>query len=96
MATPSILVPLDSSPSAESALPWAVHLARLSKAELRLVEVHAPPVVMLDGESLQSAVVPDDVIRETETAYLAQVQSRLKNAGVAVTAELLAMVEKTI
>jgi len=89
MATPTILVPLDSSPSAESALPWAVHLARLSNASLRLVEVHSPPVVMMGGESLSSAVIPDDAIRDTETAYLAQVQSRLKNARVTVTAELL-------
>ena len=44
---------------------------------------------MLDGESLQTAVVPDGAIRETETTYLAGVQSRLKNAGVTVTAELV-------
>ena len=89
MSTESILVPLDSSPSAESALPWAVHLARLSKAALRIVEVHAIPTVMLDGESLSSTAVSDEAIRETETDYLAKVQSRLKNTGVAVTAELL-------
>lgn len=89
MSTPSILVPLDSSPVAESALPWAVHLARQSKATLRLVEVHAPPAVMVDGESLSSAVIPDDAIRETETTYLVRVQSRLNNTGVSVTAELL-------
>jgi nucleotide-binding universal stress UspA family protein len=37
----SLLVPLDRSPFAEQALPWAVSIARRANARLDLVEVHA-------------------------------------------------------
>lgn len=83
-----VMVPLDGSPAAEAALPWAVRLARESSAGLRLVGVHAPPAVVLDGETL-GTVIPDDSVREKETEYLADVQARLKPTGVPVTAELL-------
>ena len=83
-----VMVPLDGSPSAEAALPWAVQLAKRTGGEVRLVGVHAPPAVLLDGETL-GAVVPDEPIRQKELDYFAGVQARLKEAGVRVAADLL-------
>ncbi|HKB01233.1 MAG TPA: universal stress protein [Gemmataceae bacterium] len=87
--TATVMAPLDGSPAAEAALPWAVHLAKRTNSSLRLVGVHAPPTVMLDGETLVGNVVPDESIRRKEADYFADVQSRLSYAGVPVTAELL-------
>lgn len=87
--TTTVMAPLDGSPAAEAALPWAVHLAKRTGGQLRLVGVHAPPVVMLDGETLVGSVVPDESVRQKEQDYFAEVQTRLKPAGVPVTAELL-------
>jgi nucleotide-binding universal stress UspA family protein len=83
-----VMVPLDGSPSAEAALPWAVHLAKRTGGQVRLVGVHAPPAVLLDGETL-GAVVPDEPVRQKEIEYFAGVQARLKADGVAVAADLL-------
>jgi nucleotide-binding universal stress UspA family protein len=54
-----------------------------------LVGVHAPPAVLLDGETLIGSVVPDDSIRQREIDYFASTQARLKNEGTAVAADLL-------
>jgi nucleotide-binding universal stress UspA family protein len=83
-----VMVPLDGSPSAEAALPWAIQLARQTGGEVRLVGVHAPPAVLLDGETL-AAVVPDEPVRQKEIDYFAGVQGRLKAAGVPAAADLL-------
>ena len=83
-----VMAPLDGSPSAEAALPWAVHLAQRSGGEVRLVGVHAPPAVLLDGETL-GTVIPDESVRQKEADYFAAVQGRLKAAGVPVVADLL-------
>jgi nucleotide-binding universal stress UspA family protein len=87
--TATVMAPLDGSPAAEAALPWAVHLARRTNSSLHLVGVHAPPAVMLDGETLVGSVVPDESVRRKEADYFAGVQARLKSAGVPVSAELL-------
>lgn len=87
--SPIVMAPLDGSPAAEAALPWAVHLARAVNGSVRLVGVHAPPAVFLDGETLVGSLVPDDSVRAKEQEYFAGVQARLKAAGVAVSAELL-------
>lgn len=84
-----ILVPLDGSPAAEAAVPWAVELAKRSSGAVRLVGVHAPPAVMFDGESMVGSVIPDLSIRQKEIDYFAQVQTRFKSLDVQVTAELL-------
>jgi nucleotide-binding universal stress UspA family protein len=83
------MVPLDGSPAAEAALPWATFLAKRGNGTVHLVGVHAPPAVVLDGETLIGSVVPDDSIRERETAYFSSTQSQLQAAGVKVTADLL-------
>jgi len=87
--TATVMAPLDGSPAAEAALPWAVHLASRISGSLRLVGVHAPPAVMLDGETLVGSVVPDESVRRKEAGYFADVQGRLRSAGIPVTAELL-------
>jgi nucleotide-binding universal stress UspA family protein len=84
-----VMAPLDGSPAAEAALPWAVHLARGLNGSIRLVGVHAPPAVLLDGETLVGSVVPDESIRRQETDYFANVQTLLKPTGVPVAADLL-------
>jgi nucleotide-binding universal stress UspA family protein len=85
----TVMVPLDGSPAAEAALPWATFLAKQSDGTVHLVGVHAPPAVVLDGETLIGSVVPDDSIRERETAYFTNTQSQLEAAGVRATADLL-------
>lgn len=87
--TPTVLVPLDGSPAAEAAIPWATYLAKQANGELRLVGVHAPPAVILDGETLIGSVVPDDSIRERENSYFANIQTQLGSSGVRVVAELV-------
>jgi nucleotide-binding universal stress UspA family protein len=89
MSAPIIMAPLDGSPAAEAALPWAVHLARRTNGAVRLVGVHAPPAVLLDGETLIGSVVPDASIRQRETEYFAETQARLRAMGVEVSADLL-------
>jgi nucleotide-binding universal stress UspA family protein len=84
-----VMAPLDGSPAAEAALPWAVHLAKRLKGSVRLVGVHAPPAVLLDGETLVGSVVPDESVRQQETNYFANVQTLLKPTGVPVAADLL-------
>jgi nucleotide-binding universal stress UspA family protein len=83
------MIPLDGSPAAEAALPWAVRLAEKTGGSLRLVGVHAPPAMVLDGEAVVGAVIPDQPIREEELKYFAGVQARLQSANVPVSAELL-------
>ena len=84
-----IMVPLDGSPAAEAALPWATQLASRVGGAVRLVGVHAPPAVVLDGEALVGSVVPDTSVRQREIDYFADVQARLKSSGVPVAADLL-------
>src|SRR5580765_7783258 len=66
----TVMVPLDGSPAAEAALPWAIQLAKRCGGDVRLVGVHAPPAVVLDGETL-GTVIPDEPIRQKETDYFA-------------------------
>ena len=87
--SPILMVPLDGSPSAEAALPWAVQLAKRLNGSLRLVGVHAPPAVLLDGETLVGTAVPDESVRRQETDYFANVQGVLKPTGLPVAADLL-------
>jgi nucleotide-binding universal stress UspA family protein len=82
------MVPLDGSPAAEVALPWAIHLAKQIRGDVRLVGVHAPPAVLLDGETL-GTVIPDDSVRQKEVDYFAEIQRRVKSAGASVAADLL-------
>ncbi|HVK14324.1 MAG TPA: universal stress protein [Gemmataceae bacterium] len=86
---PVVMAPLDGSPDAEAALPWAVYLAQKALGELKLVGVHAPPAVLLDGQTVVGSVVPDDTVRGQEETYFSEVQARLRTAGVPVSADLI-------
>jgi nucleotide-binding universal stress UspA family protein len=88
--TPLLMVPLDGSPDAEQALPWAAQLAQRNGGAVRLVGVHAPPAVYLDGQTLVGSVTPDEEVREQEEKYLDQVEERVRTAtGATVSADLL-------
>ncbi|MBN9420060.1 hypothetical protein ABS71_14890 [bacterium SCN 62-11] len=82
----SILVPLDGSPLAELALPWAFDLAEKYGARIILLRVGILP----DVWSLQDAPQMDTRMDELETQcmkYLLEVETRLQDRKVPVTAE---------
>ena len=82
----SILVPLDGSPMAELALPWAFDLAEKYGARIILLRVGILP----DVWSLQDAPQMDTRMDELETQcmkYLLEVETRLKDRNVPVVAE---------
>jgi nucleotide-binding universal stress UspA family protein len=76
----SILVPLDGSPAAEHALPWALSLARLAKAALQIAAVHVPAAPLFSGSDLLGNLQLDSSIREKERSYLDGVVRRLVHA----------------
>jgi nucleotide-binding universal stress UspA family protein len=75
----SIVVPVDGSPLAERALPYAITLARTAGARLRLVRVHEPwPVderAMMPGNELAETQV-----RHAEQGYLREQARRIEAA----------------
>lgn len=82
----SLLVPLDGSPLAEVALPWAFDLAEKYGARIILLRVGILP----DVWSLQDAPHMDTRLDELETQcmkYLLEVETRLKDRKVPVQAE---------
>lgn len=87
----SILVPLDGSPFAEQALPWAACLAKVTGAHLELVRVHDPvPPWTIATEGAVAATAVDPSIRDAEEQYLANCAARLEEGGFSgVTRQLL-------
>lgn len=87
----SILVPLDGSSFGEHALPWAVAIARRTKAPIRLLHVYVPvpafyPVAVAP---YPEPVIPVDAL-EWPRAYLDAVAADLRErVGTRVTAELV-------
>jgi len=78
----SILVPLDGSPFAEQALPWAACLAKVAGAHLELVRVHDPvPPWTIATEGAVAATSVDPAIRDAEEQYLANCAARLYEGG---------------
>ena len=81
----NVLVPLDGSPFAESALPMAADIARRAAARLTLVTVHTP---MLPAHGAQGvpALDPgfDDEMRADIRAYLEMVRLRLAGEAPAI------------
>lgn len=84
-----VLVPLDGSSGAEKALQHAIPLAHLLGADCHLVRVCAPvPVLAAPGPMVIPPIAPETVLaQESEQAeeYLAEVQSRVRFAGVSCT-----------
>jgi len=74
----SILVPLDGSPAAEHALPWALSIAQQNSSPVHLVRIHLPPAPVMVGSELASDVVLDSAVRDSEAMYLEEIAKRLK------------------
>lgn len=75
----SVLVPLDGSPFAEQALPWAIAIARKARARLRLVLVHqVPSPPPLDEASVRLYAQIELTLRKSQRAYLRGVAARIK------------------
>ncbi|MCC7195899.1 MAG: universal stress protein [Gemmatimonadaceae bacterium] len=77
-----VLVPLDGSPLADSALPRAAHLARALGASLHLVRVHIPVIAYATAESAVAIPDPalDDRIREIAQSWLVKKAAELKTS----------------
>lgn len=75
-----VLVPLDGSALADSALPRAAHLARALGASLHLVRVHIPVIAYATAESAVAIPDPalDDKIREIAQSWLIKKAAELK------------------
>lgn len=75
----SLLVPLDGSPFAEQALPWAAEIARASRARLRLALVHqVPSPPPLDEISSRLYTKIELALRKSEREYLRKTAERLR------------------
>jgi len=77
-----VMVPLDGSELAESALPFALTLAERSGGELHLVQVAATlrPFTP-SGETDPEGTPSPEEARERSTRYLEEVRSRIREAG---------------
>jgi len=73
-----ILVPLDGSPLARWALPWALSLRAALRGEIELVGVHSPLDIDL-GPSVEATW--DDDVRKAERATLEAEVERIAEAG---------------
>ena len=87
-----LLVPLDGSPLANAAVPFAVEIARRLKGGIHLVRVHTPFVVFSPGADTM-APIPDPSLderaREEAQTWLIRRANELRtSAGVPVTSEL--------
>jgi nucleotide-binding universal stress UspA family protein len=85
-----IAVPLDGSPYAEHALPWAIQLAEAKGARIRLVHVHSQlgPAVHTRRKELNEAF--DRLLRRPKVSYLAAVARRIERTSDATVTPTLA------
>jgi nucleotide-binding universal stress UspA family protein len=78
----SVLLPLDGSPFAEQAIPWAAAIARKARARLRLALVHQPPFPPpLDQSNLRLYTRIELAVRKAERDYLRRVAARIREPG---------------
>jgi nucleotide-binding universal stress UspA family protein len=78
----SILLPLDGSPFAEQAVPWAAAIARKARARLRLALVHqSPSPPPLDAGSARLYNKVELALRQSEREYLRRIAATIKEAG---------------
>jgi nucleotide-binding universal stress UspA family protein len=73
-----LLVPLDSTPASEHALPWALGIAERAGATLMLTHVHhaAPPVYT--GMEVTGDVLLDQTLRQSGLDYLRRLGEQLR------------------
>lgn len=75
----SMLLPLDGSPFAEHAIPWATALARAARAKLRLTLVHQPPEPPpADRASRRLYTQVQLALRKSQREYLRATATRIK------------------
>lgn len=95
----TIMVPLDGSPAAERALPWAMLLAKRAGAAVRLARVAVPPIpVITEGMgTMMPAPGLYEALHSQEKNYLARTVATTteRYPGVAVTSDLLDMDDST-
>jgi nucleotide-binding universal stress UspA family protein len=78
----SLLLPLDGSPFAEQAIPWAAAIARKARARLRLALVHqAPQPAPSDRESRRTYTRIELALRKSQRDYLRAAAARIKGEG---------------
>jgi nucleotide-binding universal stress UspA family protein len=71
----SILVPLDGSPLAERALPFAMDIARRAGGTVHLIRAHVPLAIVgatAEGVFTQDMLAADDALRNRAVQYLNQ------------------------
>lgn len=86
-----IMIPLDGSPRAESALPVAAHLARASGSQLTLLRV-VTPAIELDIRPMSLATTSELALEEKvarANAYLAQLAASKELEGITIRTETL-------
>lgn len=76
-----VLVALDGSASAEHALPWAIRIAESAKAQIRVVHIHERMDQEFHGHRANLYRDFDELLREPNEQYLADVMHRLTRAG---------------
>jgi len=78
----SIVVTLDGSRFAETAIGVAARIARASNAKLTLLLVHEPVMAMVPAADVPISAGPDDLeVRAQQQAYLADAAGRLGTVG---------------
>jgi nucleotide-binding universal stress UspA family protein len=78
----TIVVPLDGSRFAETAVAPAAEVARKAGARLHLVMVHEPILALVPAADVPAPAAPDDVeLRQQEQAYLTETAERLGTVG---------------
>lgn len=78
----TIVVPLDGSRFAETAVPVATELARKAGARLHLIMVHEPIMALVPAADVPAPAAPDDLeLRQQEQTYLNETAERLGTVG---------------
>lgn len=82
-----VVVPLDGSPYAEHALPWAIHLAELAGVRVRIVHVHLKMEPGFHSRRLDLYDHTDRRLRRPMEDYMARIArqiARVSEVGVAI------------
>ena len=72
-----VIVPLDGSPYAEHALPWAIQIASLAGTRLRLVHVHEQMQPAFHERRMKLYREFDLLLREPMEEYVAEMMRRI-------------------
>ncbi len=74
----SVMVPLDGSPLAEQALPWAIAIARKARARLRLAMVHRLALLSPLADTVGLYTKVELAVRKSQRDYLHDTAGRVK------------------